>query len=202
VNIIFDFDGTIADSFDYVLGFLCREAGRDVPKGKEAESYRRKPMKEIALELGIPFWRLPGIYFKGRRIMRANMEHVHTFDGIPEIIRQLHKEGNTLYIISSNSSKNIKHFLRQYELKDCFKAVWGGAGIFGKVLLIKQLRRRYRIKGDIWYVGDELTDIVSAKAAGAKTVAVSWGFAERESILKIEPTYLIDAPKELLQIKL
>jgi phosphoglycolate phosphatase len=200
MHIIFDFDGTIADSFDYVLQYLSLEARREVPLKEDAEAYRKKSMREMAMMLGIPLWRLPVIYFSGRRTMRAHMEKVNAFKGLPEVIKALHEQGNHLYIISANSAKNIRHFLHRYELSHCFNAVKGSSGIFGKINLIKNLRRRFKIKDDVWYIGDELSDIASAKVAGVNVVAVTWGFAEPEAIRRLEPNLVIDKPHELLKL--
>lgn len=200
MNYIFDFDGTIVDSFEYVLGFLAREAGHEKLSEEEAAKYRSKSMKDIAIGLGIPLWRMPFLYFKGRRIMRAHMDNLHAFDGILDVIKKLSSDGHQLYIISSNSSRNIKRFLIKNGMTQYFHAVWGGAGLFGKDNLIKQLRRRYKLGGDIWYVGDETTDIRAAKVAKVKIAAVTWGFAGVEELAAREPDLLIKSPKELLQL--
>jgi phosphoglycolate phosphatase-like HAD superfamily hydrolase len=60
-------------------------------------------MRDIALKLDIPLWRLPFVYFKGRRKMRAHMESVKAFDGMIEVVKRLKKDHNNLYIISSNA---------------------------------------------------------------------------------------------------
>lgn len=200
MNYIFDFDGTIVDSFGYVLGFLASEAGQSQPAGKQAEKYRGKSMMNMALELGIPRWRLPFLYFKGRRVMRAHMDNLQAFDGIVNVVKQLSDDGHHLYIISSNSGRNIRRFLIKNGLTQYFHAVWGGAGLFGKDNLIKQLRRRYKLGSDIWYIGDETTDIRAAKVARVKIAAVTWGFASVEELVAREPDFLVKHPKELLQL--
>lgn len=197
---IFDFDGTIVDSFEYVLGFLAKEAGRKEISEEEAARYRNKSMKDIALGLGISLWRLPFLYFKGRRIMRAHMDNLRAFDGVLDVIRRLNDDGHQLFIISSNSARNIKRFLIKNGMTQYFHAVWGGAGLFGKDNLIKQLRRRYKISGEIWYVGDETTDIRAAKVARVRIAAVAWGFASVEELAAKEPDVLIRLPEELLHL--
>lgn len=197
---IFDFDGTIVDSFDYVLGFLSKEAGRDKPVGKEAEAFRNRSMKDMALTLGIPFWRLPLLYFKGRRVMRAHMDNLRPFVGMTELIETLSDSGHQLYIVSSNSGRNIRRFLIKRSLSQHFYAVKGGAGLFGKDNIIRGLFRRYKITGDVFYIGDETTDIRAARAANVKSIAVTWGFASREELADKEPDYLAMTPDDILMI--
>lgn len=197
---IFDFDGTIVDSFDYVLGFLSYEAGRKKPVGKKAENFRNKSMKDMALELGISYWRLPFLYFKGRRVMRAHMDNLRPFVGMTELIKLLDEKGHVMYIISSNSGRNIRRFLIKQSMSQYFYAVRGGAGLFGKDNIMRQLIRKYKITGDIYYIGDETTDIRAAKVAGIKSIAVTWGFADKEELAAKEPDYLAITPDDILTI--
>lgn len=200
MNLIFDFDGTIVDSFDYVLGFLAKEAKRPTPKGKDAEKFRGKSMKDMALALGVPYWRLPISFFKGRRVMREHMDNLKAFDGMLDVIKEFDEQGHRLYIISSNSSRNIKRFLIKNNLTTHFWAVRGSAGLFGKDNLIRQLKYQHKLGNDICYIGDELADIRAAKAAKVKMAAVTWGFADRGELAAGEPNYLVDNPKELLKV--
>jgi len=187
--VIFDFDGTIGDSFEYVYGFLRREARNETNySAAELKRLREMSMRRLALRVGVPLWRLPYAYFKGRRTMRAHMEHVQIFPGMEAVIRRLHKEGAELYIVSSNSVHNIRSFLRRYELDDYFKAVRGGAGVLGKSSAIKRLMQRYSLsRATTWYVGDETKDVVAATASGIPCLAVEWGFADMRKMQLLEP---------------
>jgi len=48
------------------------------------------------------------------------------------------------------------------------------------------------------YVGDTSVDIQTAKNAGLISVAVTWGFRSKQSLLAENPDYIIDTPQELL----
>jgi phosphoglycolate phosphatase len=67
--------------------------------------------------------------------------------------------------------------------------------------MIRHLRRRFRIKDDLWYVGDETVDVASAKMAGAKVIAVTWGFASLDALKQLEPDKIVSTPKQLLNIE-
>lgn len=198
--IIFDFDGTIADSFQYVYDFLCREAGVAASQAEAAAAqYRGLSMKAMALKLGIPLWRLPFLYFKGRRVMRAHLMNVQPFGGMPEIIKALRANGDQLFIVSANSARNVRVFLRQNELEDCFKGIRGGAGVMGKISIIRQVLLRYRLpKAECWYVGDEAGDMVAAKVVGIRAVAVTWGFASADTLQDIADV-CVRTPEALLE---
>jgi phosphoglycolate phosphatase len=200
--VIFDFDGTIADSFEYVFDYLKKEAGNTSKfTTAELQDLRKMPMRRLALRLGVPVWRLPLTYFKGRQVMRAHMEHVEPFDGMIDVIRQLHEDGYQLFIASSNSSRNIKQLLRQQGVLSCFRTVRSSAGITGKPALIRQLLVRYRLpRRAAWYVGDEMGDVVAASRAGVRSLAVGWGFADPEKLRQLEPDAFAGTPADILRI--
>jgi phosphoglycolate phosphatase len=200
--VIFDFDGTIADSFDYVFEFLKSEARNSTHyNAAELEKLRKMSMKDLALHLGVPFWRLPFIYFKGRRVMREHMERVQPFDGMVEVIRKLHGDGYLLLIASANSSTNIHHLLRRQGVLGCFRAIRSSSGITGKPGLIRQLIVRYRLpRLTTWYVGDEAGDVTAARAAGVRSMAVSWGFADPERLSQMRPDALANKPADIISI--
>ena len=50
------------------------------------------------------------------------------------------------------------------------------------------------------FIGDGDADVITAKNAGFASVAVSWGFRDREALEKLHPDIIIDAPTELLEI--
>jgi phosphoglycolate phosphatase len=200
--VIFDFDGTIADSFDYVLDFLKAEAGntRDF-SAAEKRQLRQMSMKRLALHLGVSPWRLVSVYFKGRRVMRAHMENVQPFAGMDEVLRQLHGAGFELFITSANSGHNIRTLLRHQGILSYFKAIRGGSGFTGKSPMIRQLMIRYRLPGHTtWYVGDETGDVVAAARAGVLSLAVGWGFADPARLREVGPDAFAAKPEDIVRI--
>lgn len=199
--IIFDFDGTIADSFEYVFNFLWGQARKDyVPEKAEVDSYRHMHMRDMARKMGIAWWRLPALYFRGRKQMNDRVADVKPFPGMVEQIRSLHEADYTLYILSASSRRTIRHFIKHYDLHDCFRAVYAGAVPFGKEPLIRRMVRHQHLKSiDCWMVGDLGTDALAAKSQGMRSIAVSWGFDEHESLVKAAD-YVVDTPDEISKI--
>lgn len=183
--IIFDFDGTIADSFDYVFGFLRTQAG--LPEeftAREAAPYHEMSMRKMAVNLGVPRWKLLFVYFKGRRAMRKHLQKVSPFDGMPEVISMLHKRGFKLYIVSANSGRNVHKFLRSNQLNSYFSTVKGNASMWGKASLLEKLITRHNINREqCWLIGDEVGDMLAARAVRIHGMAVGWGFADKTTLL-------------------
>jgi len=50
------------------------------------------------------------------------------------------------------------------------------------------------------YVGDSEVDMQTAQNAGVNACGVTWGFRSRDVLATYHPAYLIDEPKQLLEI--
>ena len=198
--VIIDFDGTIADSFDQILEFLLQQARRKPDELTPEERNRLKglPRKDLALQVGIPVWRLPFVYFKGRATLGKRMHATPIFPGMDEVLAGLHAEQYQLFIMSSNSKRNINRFLAEHGLGGYFTRVYGSAGWFGKgPALSKALKQNGLEPAKTVYVGDEVRDVIGAQLAGMPSVAVNWGFSSEEALLKYSPTILVRSPAEL-----
>lgn len=200
--IIMDFDGTIADSFDFVVGFLEKHVRRNrLLTPDEKQKLRGMTMHQMARHLGCPHWKLPILFIVGRYTMGRAIYNVPMFEGMGKVIEQLHAEGHTLAIVSSNNSRNIRKFLKQHHLYKHFTDIYGGAGFFGKRRAIRSVMRRNRIDPkDAWYIGDEARDVEGAKAAKVRSIACSWGFDSADVLQSHNPTSLARKPQDIIRI--
>jgi HAD superfamily hydrolase (TIGR01549 family) len=201
-GLIFDFDGTIADSLPVIVK-VYHELMPDRPEltTKDFHRLRSLPARQVAKELGISWWKAPFLLTKGRSRMYKYMPEVKVFAGIPEVLRQLTERGYKLQIVSSNSSKNVAKFLETHGLSDYFVGIHGKAGAFSKVKALKKiLKSANLVAGETYYVGDEVKDSVAAHAVGMPNVAVTWGFNDKGSLAATQPTHLVDTPKDLLTL--
>ena len=53
---------------------------------------------------------------------------------------------------------------------------------------------------EVIYVGDTEVDLLTAKNANLKSIAVTWGFRTKKELLKNSPDFVIDSPLDLLEI--
>lgn len=200
--IIFDFDGTIADSFDFVVAFLERHVRRGhLLEPEEKEKLRGMTMHRMAMHLGCPRWRLPILFIIGRYSMGRVIYNVPLFEGMGKVIEEIHAEGHTLVIVSSNNTRNIKKFLKQHHLYKYFTSIYGDAGFFGKARKIrKAVRRGNFTEAESLYVGDEVRDILAARGANIRVVSVSWGFDTADLLAQAKPDAIAHKRPELMGI--
>ena len=199
--IIFDFDGTIADSFDYVADFMASEAGKAPLSHEQRKGLRGLSMVGMARKLGYKWWQGPMLFFKGRRRMRQAVKNLNSFAGVPETIRKLHAEGHELFILSNNSVANIRLFLHEQKIHKYFLEIYGGVGVFSKAPALRELLREQHLDvSQAVYVGDEHRDVEAAKRADMRAIAVSLGFSDRGNLKAMRPAAVADTPEELLRI--
>ncbi|HSW36924.1 MAG TPA: HAD-IA family hydrolase [Candidatus Saccharimonadales bacterium] len=200
-TVIFDFDGTIADSFDYVADFLTSEAGLAPMNDGQKLALRGLSMAAMARHLGYGWWRLPRLFVKGRHRMGRAIEKLQPFEDMTGIIKELNTEGYKLFMVSNNSTGNLQLFLRHNKLSKYFSKIYGGVGLFGKAPVLRRLLKEHGLdKQNVIYIGDELRDIEAAQSVGIRVVAVRWGFARSADLLALKPTAVADTPGELMAI--
>lgn len=183
---IFDFDGTLADSFGFcveMVNSLADKHGFRKVDHKQIESLRRLHAREIMRQLDLPMWRLPLIAADFISRMKRNSAQIQLFPGVGETLAFLKRQGLTLAIMSSNSRENIETILGP-ELMGNIDSVDCRMSIFSKGERISKLLRGALIPGsEAIYVGDQLIDLEAAHSAGTAFGAVSWGYGSVEPMI-------------------
>lgn len=196
--VIFDFDGTIADSLLGVLAVLGHYKQELPLTTKEVNGFRNKSFYRIARECKVPFYKLVWLALFGRRAFRNHLDKVHVYTGIPDLLRSLHQKGVQCYIVSMNRAETIHDFLRINGLEQYVRAVYGKAWIFDKSGKMKQILHQEDIRPDeACAVGDEIIDIVSARRAGLRIQSVTWGYTARKALQLLNPDGLHDTVESL-----
>jgi len=200
-TVIFDFDGTLADSFRVFIDIAYEVSGRTepLPKPEIARLRGMRPL-DIMKDLDIKTWQIPFLAFRGRRQMRKQMDRVQVFAGMPELVAKLAKNGHQLYIMSSNSVRNIEPFLQRYNMNTEFIKIYGNVGIFAKARLLKRVLRQNKLAANsAYYICDEVRDVVAAQAARVCSIAVSWGYNDTTILEAHQPDFLAHKPSDILK---
>jgi len=177
--VIFDFDGTLADSFPWFA--QAANSLADVYSFKrieqsEVEALRSSSARQIVRQLGVPLWKLPLIARDMRRLNAENIDRISLFAGVDDMLRELAKRGVTLAIVSSNSYANVRRVLGA-ELAGLISYYECGASIFGKRSRFRRIREQSgALPHEILCVGDEIRDWEAAAKEQLPFGAVAWGF--------------------------
>lgn len=197
--IIFDFDGTLADSGPWMVQALNAAAprfGYRQVSDAEVEAMRGKDSRAIIRELGVPMWKLPLIAEHIRR-RAAKAPPPPLFAGMAEALAALHAAGGRLAILSSNSEATIRAALgARAALIDLYEC---NAGLFGKAAKFRRLLKRAGCApGAAIAIGDEVRDIEAARAVGVACAAVAWGYATTALLAAHKPDALYQTVPEML----
>ncbi len=191
-KIIFDFDGTVADTFQLNVG-LIKEMRPDTSK-KEIELFRNNGVAVLQKELNLSLkevLKLLGLLAK-KQTQIINKAKI--FPGIKNIFDELRKRDIKIIILSSNTTENIEKWLVHQKIK--VDKIITNNNIFGKDKLLRKMGRQFV------YVGDEVRDVEACKKAGVKMIGVTWGFNTKEALKKAGADYLVDNRTELRKLLL
>ncbi|NWF62428.1 MAG: HAD-IA family hydrolase [Fischerella sp.] len=202
--IIFDFDGTIADTVDALVSIanrLAKEFGYVQITPEELALLRNLTSREIISYSGISLFKIPFLVKKVKGELKNKIPELEPIPGMKEALTLLKAEGHRLGIITSNSKDNVTEFLTINCLDNFFEFIYSGVTIFGKTTIINNLLRQKQIRTEeVIYVGDETRDIEASKKANIKVIAVTWGFNSPEVLAKQNPNFLIHHPSELVEV--
>lgn len=197
--VIFDLDGTLADSLPWFLeslnGVADRFGFRRVAPA-ELDELRRLGAREVVRRLQAPVWKLPFIARHMRRLAAENLHRMSLFPGATEMLRELKAAGVRTAVLSTNSTENIRAILGP-DAALCADLA-GGASVFGKAPKMRRLVQRAGLApAQALAIGDEIRDLEAARAAGLAFGAVSWGMTHPEALAARQPEHLFQSMAEI-----
>lgn len=201
--VIFDFDGTLADSLVLFIdainkfsdNFNYKKIKRD-----EIKMLQGKRPRHILRHLNISLLKLPFVLKRIRREVNRGLAQAKPSVDIGDTLSALKKHGCEIGILTSNTEQNVKEFLINNDL-DVFDFLYSGNSVFGKGRVLRNIIKKNKLaENKIFYVGDEIRDIDAAKKTRIKMIAVSWGFNTIEALKKENPDFTAETPKQIQNI--
>jgi phosphoglycolate phosphatase len=188
VCVVFDFDGTLADTVDLLVEasrVVLRSAGYEEAASADLEALRDMQPLEALETVGIPLRAVPGLVRRLRRELRHRASEVALADEVSVCIQGLHESGFTLGIMSSNSPKLVRSVIERAEIARFFKFVARGGAIRDRGRRLNRVVRRHSRLAEQWiFVGDEIRDFDAASQCGIPFVGVGWGVASPETLAR------------------
>jgi len=201
--VIFDFDGTIADTMMEtvkIFNKIAEESGYQKVTEREIKVLRGEDLEKVVRSMKIPIFVLPFLVWKARSMMSRDIGRMKTTVKIRGAILKIKKMGFKVGILTLNSKENVALFLRKNDL-DVFDFVYAGGSIFGKHKMIKRALREIGMRPhEAVYVGDEVRDINAARRRRVSVISVTWGYNNEEALRRRGTDYIVRTPQQLVSV--
>lgn len=200
--IVFDFDGTLADTIDLAINIFNKIAHeynlKEIKEEDKLALSTQKP-KDLLKIYDITKIKVVLLLLRIRKEMGLHLNELKIVNDIKEALQELKDAGFRLGILTSNSKNNVGAFLDNNGLSDLIDFIYSGKSLFGKDKVMKSMLDQERIsKEDIIYVGDEIRDIEACKKVGIPVISVTWGLNKTDVLEALSPDQIANSPKELL----
>lgn len=206
--LIFDLDGTVIDSLkDIALAVNYVRTSYNLPKAKlsDIKSFIGDGAK-VLLQKSISHLNENEVQ---KNILKYNnyyrkhlLDNTVLYPGMKKVIQFFHNKDKV--ILSNKSEEFSKKIIDRLDASQYFQFVYGGDS-YKKCKPdpepIKNIMKQFKVgKKDTVIIGDGVNDILAAKAAGIKSIAVGYGYSQKEILKKLNPDYFVDRAEDILKI--
>ena len=206
---LFDLDGTLVDSQEGIencLRYALEKMEIPLPAGGSLKRYIGPPLHESFAELipnSTPERVTHAVALYRKRYQREGIYEATVFDGIPDLLTQLHEQGWELYVATSKPAEYARQIVSHFSLNRFFRRVHGsqpdGTLARKEKLLRHVLKKESIFHGEAVMIGDRLHDVLGAKINYVKTVGVTYGFGSREELETAGADWICDSPAEIME---
>ncbi len=211
-RIVFDLDGTLTDPAVGITGGVRYALGKF---GIQEESWEKlcafigPPLKES-------FQKFYG--FTPEQIQKATMFYREyygrqgkfenkVYDGIPQMLGNLHAAGKHLYVATYKGEGTAREILDYFGLASCFDGIAGqrmGSEELRKAQMIEEILEQCKVsdKSRAVMVGDRRHDVEAARESGVHSIGVLYGYGSREELSGAGAEVLAADVKELERVLL
>jgi phosphoglycolate phosphatase len=208
--VIFDFDGTLADTWRDLataLNRTLREAGFAEASGPQVREWIGEGLARL-LERAWPADARPAERFEA---MRAHLSHHYErccldtttlYPGVAECLMRL--EPYPLAVLSNKPEAMLERILGGLGIAHHFRAVIGGDSLPVRKpdpVVVQHVVSAVGIRPrQVWMVGDSALDVATGRAAGARTIGCTWGLRGWGELRAAEAEFLVDHPSEIPEL--
>lgn len=209
-TLIFDLDGTLVDSLPAIAASLNRalivcdhkEHPHVAVRGFIGDGSRMLAKRALGMDADEAAIDAVEAAFKAD-YAATWPQGTPVFDGIDALLEKLQTLGFRLAVLSNKPHGFTTEIVAQLFPETPFDVVLGQrTGVPHKPApdgVQEILRLTGATVDDCWLIGDSTIDLTTARNAGIKAMAVSWGYHDRDALLDHEPDAMADEPQQVLE---
>lgn len=192
--VIFDFDGTLADTSDFVLNsfqFVFKKFQGKEQNSEYIRSFFGEPLRvSIEREFNEPF---ELVFNEYKNYQSNNFDNdVRLFDNAIKILEYLKQKGIKLAMVTSRTKDSVTNALKKLEIYKYFEVVVSVDDTKNhkphREPLDKAMQMLNVNSENTLYVGDSRFDMECANNAGTKAALIGW----RSGVIELKNKYNID----------
>lgn len=199
--VVFDFDGVIIDSLEvqrkaFLESFRLVSDG-PLPSFEEFLGHSGDSIPNIFKKMGLS----PDMTEHYRRIAKENIHLIDIIDGMEELLRYIKNAGWLCGLCTGKDRSRTVQTLEQHGLSGYFDAVVCSDDVIHpkphpESLLCTVDELRTTIEYSV-FVGDGKNDIICAREAKMRSIAVAWGHNPVDILQQEAPSYMVYTVEEL-----
>ena len=209
--IIFDFDGTLADTTATILRtyrMAIEAIGADSRTDAQCQATIGLPLKEGFRQLYplFPETKLDECVKAYRTIFNINKKNLvpKLYPHIKDTLNELSAMGIQMSVASSRSRESLMEFCEANGIVGYFDLILGADDVTkakpDPEPVLTTLKQLGQDAADTLVVGDMPVDIAMGKGAGCATVGVTYGNATRMELIDAGATFIIDSFNDILSV--
>ena len=208
MNLLFDLDGTLTDPFTGItkcIAYALDMLGRKSPPRESLHWCIGPPLRDsfaklLASDDDALTEKAVALYRE--RFGSVGLFENEVYDGIPELLEALQKNGHTLYVATSKPAVYAERIIAHFGLHRYFKCIFGseldGTRSDKTSLISHILERELIAPSETSMIGDRGHDIVGATENGIYGFGVLWGYGTKDELENSGATAFFKTPRELV----
>lgn len=206
--VIFDLDGTLLNTLgDLTAAINHALATQGLPLHTEAEvrTYVGDGVRELVVRACPPdaeestLAAVTEAYYP--YYAAHNADKTAPYEGVLPLLTALRDAGVRLAVVSNKHAAGVQALCARF-FGDYLELVVGADGTRplkpAPDSLLYAMERMGVDPAHVWFVGDSTMDVQTARNAGVRCAAVTWGFHDRDRLAAENPALLADTPADVL----
>lgn len=211
--LVFDVDGTVLDTLDSIIHHVNESLHENGFYRVDDKEYFREILgygSRYLIEKALIF---PYNHIYDKNLTTEILDHylerynnnpshlTDAFEGMKELLSDLKEEGYILVAYSNKPDSVLQKVIKEVLPENTFDFVTGIKSDMPSKPhpgALEDILKDFNVsKEDAIYIGDSEVDVQTAQNAGVRSIAVTWGFRDREFLEEQKPDYIVDSMDEL-----